>query len=53
VVELAHSRMPREPNREEFGRALDRVIALCRDKGLVERARQYRTGPSLNRNRYP
>ena len=45
MVELAHSRMFREPNREEFGRALDRVIALCRDNGLVERARQYRTAP--------
>jgi hypothetical protein len=45
IVELAHSRMLREPNREEFGKALDRVIALCKDKGLVDRAKQYKEAP--------
>jgi HEAT repeat protein len=44
VVELAHSKMLREPNRAEFAKALDRVIAICKDKGLVERARQYKEG---------
>jgi HEAT repeat protein len=44
VVELAHSKMLREPNRAEFEKALDRVIALCKDKGLVERAKQYKEG---------
>jgi HEAT repeat protein len=44
VVELAHSRTLREPNQAEFVKALDRVIALCKDKGLIERARQYRQG---------
>jgi HEAT repeat protein len=44
VVELAHSKTLREPNKEEFGEALDRVIALCQDKALVERAKQYRDG---------
>lgn len=44
IVELAHSKMLREPNRAEFTRALDRVIALSRDKGLVERAKQYKQG---------
>ena len=34
----------REPNQAEFNKVLDRVIALCKDKGLVDRARQYREG---------
>jgi HEAT repeat protein len=45
VIELAHSRMLREPNKEEFNKALDRAIALCTDKGLVERAKGYRAAP--------
>jgi len=45
VVELAHSKMLREPNRLEFQRALDRVIALAKDKQLVERAKDYKQQP--------
>jgi hypothetical protein len=44
VVELAHSRMLREPNKTEFAKPLDRVIAMCKDKGLVDRAKQYKEG---------
>jgi HEAT repeat protein len=44
VVELAHSKPLRDPNKAEFDKALDRVIALCKDKGLVDRARQYKLG---------
>jgi HEAT repeat protein len=44
VVELAHSKTLREPNKEEFRKALDRVIALGKDKALVERAKQYKDG---------
>jgi HEAT repeat protein len=44
VVELAHSKKLREPNRAEFEPALDRVIAICRDRNLVERARRYKLG---------
>jgi HEAT repeat protein len=44
VVELAHSKPLREPNKAEFDKALDRVIAMCKDKGLVDRARQYKLG---------
>lgn len=44
VVELAHSKMLREPNKAEFDKALDRVIAMCKDKGLVERAKNYKEG---------
>jgi HEAT repeat protein len=45
VVELAHSRMLREPNKAEFAKALDRVISLSKDKGLIERAKGYKTAP--------
>ncbi len=44
VVELAHSKKLREPNRAEFHKALDRVIAICRDKGLIDRAHKYKAG---------
>src|SRR5262249_12580123 len=42
IVELAHSKMLREPNRAEFHKALDRVIAISKDKQLVERAKDYK-----------
>ena len=44
VVELAHSKNLREPNKKEFDKALERVLALCKDKGLLERAKQYKQG---------
>lgn len=44
IVELAHSRNLREPNQAEFHKVLDRVIAMCQDQGLVERAKQYKAG---------
>jgi len=43
-VELAHSKTLREPNKAEFAKPLDRVIAMCKDKALVERAKQYKDG---------
>jgi len=36
--------MLREPNIAEFAKALDRVIAMCKDKGLVDRAKSYKEG---------
>jgi HEAT repeat protein len=44
VVELAHSKKLREPNRAAFEPALDRVIAICRNRALVERAQRYKEG---------
>src|SRR5262249_38383110 len=44
IVELAHSKNLRQPNQEEFVRALDRVLVLCRDAGLIERAKKYKAG---------
>jgi len=44
VVDLAHSKTLREPNRGIFAPALDRVIAMCQNPGLVERAQRYKEG---------
>jgi hypothetical protein len=44
LVELAHDRTLREPNKEEFDRTLDRVIAISEDEIVVERANRYKRG---------
>ena len=44
IVELAHHRDLREPNKAEFTKALDRVIQVAKDNGLVQRAKNYRAG---------
>ena len=56
IVELAHHRGLREPNKAEFHRALDRVIATSKDAVVVDRANRYKrdqtwvrpTAPSRN-----
>jgi hypothetical protein len=42
VVELAHHRGLREPNKAEFDPALDKVIATSKDPVVVERANRYK-----------
>ena len=42
IVELAHHRGLREPNKAEFDHALDKVIATSRDATLVDRAKRYK-----------
>ena len=44
VVELAHSKNLREPNKATFDPVLDRVIAMCKDQNLVNRAKNYKEG---------
>lgn len=44
VVELAHHRELREPNKGEFDPALKKVMEICRDSGLVDRAKRYLEG---------
>jgi len=44
IVELAHRRELREPNKPEFDKALDAVIRLCKDPDLIDRAKRYRKG---------
>jgi hypothetical protein len=47
VVELAHHRELREPNKAEFHRALDVVIRTSTDPGVVNRAKLYKQGKTL------
>ena len=42
VVELAHHRELREPNKGEFHRALDRVIQTSQDATVKDRAQRYK-----------
>ena len=42
IVELAHSKTLRQPNQVEFVPILERVIVICRDKELIERAKKYK-----------
>jgi HEAT repeat protein len=49
IVELAHHRGLREPNKAEFDRALDRVIETSNDPTVVERARRYQQGQTWTR----
>ena len=44
VVELAHHRGLREPNKAEFDKALDTVIAASKDADLVDLAKRYQKG---------
>ncbi|MGO9115680.1 MAG: HEAT repeat domain-containing protein, partial [Thermoguttaceae bacterium] len=41
VVELAHHKELRDPNREEFATALQKVLATAKDAVVLERAKRY------------
>jgi HEAT repeat protein len=49
IVELAHHRELREPNKGEFDPALDKVIMLSKDAVVVERASRYKRGETWAR----
>ena len=44
VVELAHHSGLREPHKEEFHAALDKVIATSKDATVIDRAQRYKRG---------
>ena len=44
IVELAHHRYLRNPNRDEFAKALKRVIEIGKDAPTVDRAKRYLEG---------
>ncbi len=44
IVEMAHHREFREPNKAEFDGLLDRVIATSKDAVVVDRANRYKKG---------
>lgn len=49
VVELAHHQQLRDGNKEEFTKALDRVIATTNNAEFVERCNRYKEGRTWNR----
>jgi len=49
VVELAHHRGLREPNKAEFDRALDQVLSISNDPIVRERAQRYKKGQTWAR----
>ncbi len=49
VVELAHHRNLREPNKAEFDLALDKVMQTSKDATVVERANRYKKGQTWAR----
>ncbi len=49
IVELAHHREIRDPNKVEFNKALDQVIAISKNPEVVERANRYKRGETWER----
>jgi len=49
IVELAHHREVREPNKTEFDPALDKVIVLSKDAVVIDRANRYKHGETWER----
>jgi hypothetical protein len=49
VVELAHHREIRDPNKAEFDKALDKVIEVSSDEVVVDRANRYKRGETWER----
>jgi len=51
VVELAHHRTLRDAHKDEFAKALDKVIATTKNAELVERAQRYKQGQTWERKK--
>jgi hypothetical protein len=49
VVEIAHHREVRDPNKAEFDKALDKVIETSKDPVVVDRAGRYKRGETWTR----
>lgn len=49
IVEIAHHREVRDPNKAEFDKALDKVIAMTKDPVVVDRAQRYKRGETWER----
>jgi HEAT repeat protein len=49
VVEIAHHREVRDPNKAEVDKALDKVIKVSKDAVVVERANRYKRGETWQR----
>lgn len=53
IVELAHHRTLRDPNKAEFDQALDKVIATSKDATVIDRADRYKKGQTWVRPKPP
>lgn len=51
VVELAHHRNLRDANKDEFVKALDKVLGTTKNPELVERAERYKQGQTWERKK--
>jgi len=49
IVELAHHRKLRDDNKDDFMKALDRVISTTKNAELIERAERYKLGKTWER----
>ena len=49
IVEIAHHREVRDPNKTEFHKALDKVIETAKDPVVVDRAKRYQRGETWER----
>ena len=49
IVEIAHHREVRDPNKAEFDQALDKVIEVSKDPVVVDRAQRYKRGETWER----
>jgi HEAT repeat protein len=49
IVEIAHHREVRDPNKAEFDKALDKVIEISKDPVVVDRAQRYKRGETWER----
>jgi HEAT repeat protein len=51
VVELAHHQKLRDANKDEFMKALDKVLVTTKNQELVERATRYKAGQTWERKK--
>jgi HEAT repeat protein len=49
IVEIAHHREVRDPNKAEFDKILDKVIEVTKDPVVVDRAQRYKRGETWER----
>ena len=49
IVEIAHHREVRDPNKAEVDKVLDKVIATSKNPVVVERANRYKRGETWDR----
>lgn len=49
IVEIAHHREVRDPNKAEFDKVLDKVIQVTKDPVVVDRAQRYKRGETWER----